>query len=419
MHTRVVSKAWFPISIFVRHYTGLCAILGTRPRFSNHLGARPFTTSKRQFSGAPKMRRGRLARVLDLILVLLSLVPVHANLAENCQIQTCTCCQLSMKQMGFNVLPCRLEGKLEGSLNVSNMTLMFHLGNFDGLEDDTAEQAAMEGRIFADNTGYVPTKYGTITATIKNDEAKTTYAWTPPSNGFANVLVVAGGGGGGGRSGGGGGAGGLLFLTGFAFSGTKHTIEVGNGGAGGAAGGSHGLNGTSSSVFGQIAIGGGGGGSDGAHQGLNGGSGGGGRYGGNGGNGVSCQGTNGGGSIGHVKSTTSYNGGGGGGAGEAGKSGNETAIGNGGDGLEVFGTYYAGGGGGGAHDPTPSGLRGLGGKGGGGDGGDRANLINGGAAGEDGEPHTGGGGGAGTTDSGVGGKGGKGGSGVVIISILD
>ena len=95
------------------------------------------------------------------------------------------------------------------------------------------------------------------------------------NSGLIEYLIVAGGGGGGSISGGGGGAGGLLYTPSASIAVGSYPVVIGTGGTGSPSGAFQGVSGSNSSVFSQIAIGGGGGGSNGTKQGLDGGSGGG------------------------------------------------------------------------------------------------------------------------------------------------
>jgi len=202
-----------------------------------------------------------------------------------------------------------------------------------------------------------------------------TYTWTSPVSGTVDVLVVGGGGAGGGNLGGGGGAGGVIETTASVSAGTNYTITVGRGGypivAGqnGVTGTSY-NNGTSSSAFGNTAVGGGaGGGGSSSVAAQSGGSGGGASgYGtSSGGSGTSGQGTSGGSGGG---GSPAYPGGGGGGAGGSGSAGsNSTGAGAGGpgivSGITGLNLYYGGGGGGGAYTSLSGGNGGIGGGGGG------------------------------------------------------
>jgi hypothetical protein len=218
----------------------------------------------------------------------------------------------------------------------------------------------------------------------------------------ALALIVAGGGGGGTANnapggGGGGGAGGLI-LTPLSLTPGTYSVFVGAGGVGGVSGGTIGQNGQTSSLFNNVAIGGGRGsrGEVAGYAAGNGGSGGGG--------GASFP-TPGTGSIGQGFSGGTAPNGGGGGALEP-----ATTI-NGASGvfISLFSTiggspagWFAGGGGAGSY-----GTPGVGGFGGGGRGGLR-NFY----SPDNGILNTGGGGGSGGDNQG----GAAGGSGIVIIS---
>jgi hypothetical protein len=212
-------------------------------------------------------------------------------------------------------------------------------------------------------------------------------------------LVVAGGGGGSGM--GGGGAGGLLN-TNTTLSQTAYTVTIGAGGASYASG-------SSSSLGGIVATGGGYAGSPGAA----GGSGGGGNTNQSGGTGIAGQGFAGGYGSYYSHDYNDYVGGaGGGGAGSVGSDHGDSGA-PGGVGKNVFGSYYAGGGGsefyiyyttfwscpcyGPYFGGSPGGL-------GGGGAGANGNNPN------DGAPNTGGGGGANPY-----GAAGAGGSGIVVV----
>jgi hypothetical protein len=225
----------------------------------------------------------------------------------------------------------------------------------------------------------------------------------------AEYLLVAGGGG---SSTGGGGAGGAIDST-VSLSAQTYPITIGAGGSGAGAG-ANGSQGSSSTAFGNTAVGGGYGGRHGG--GTPGGSGGSGGGGGTDNDAVTrASGTAGQGNSGGKAIRSGYGGaGGGGGKGAAGddasnESSDKGAGGNGGVGInwKSLGTYYAGGGGGGGNtNSSPVTYGGLGGLGGGGNG---TRVDNGfGAAGT---VNTGGGAGGGDPEGG----GAAGGSGIAII----
>jgi hypothetical protein len=237
---------------------------------------------------------------------------------------------------------------------------------------------------------------------------------------FIEYLVVAGGGGGsnytgiaGGRPG--AGAGGLIWSgddSEFLVSrNTLYSVTVGAGGAGSTSEviNSDGSQGINSSVFSQVAIGGG------FSVAGSGGSGGGGALetASNSndsqnpvGTGTFGQGNSGG--IARNGLANEGRGGGGGGAGAAGESGRVSGNGGIGRQINIIGqnVYYAGGGGGNAHPGSSAGFVGLGGQGGGADG-----IVTG--NGKNGLANTGGGASSGGVSSGN--IGGNGGSGVVIL----
>ena len=225
-------------------------------------------------------------------------------------------------------------------------------------------------------------------------------------------LVVAGGGSGGSGNGGsgGGGGGGYIANTATVIPLSTYTTTVGAGGAAtvnsantvGNDGSNSTLNGTGLL---QTAIAGGGGGAWSVQAGRSGGSGG-------GGGGFSASGGSGTGGQGYAGGTGSnssgpYSGGGGGGAGAVGQSTN-SAVANGGVGLQwVNGSFYAGGGGAGTEQSGYT-SGGLGGNGGGGRGGYSNTLA------ISGTTNTGGGGGGGGYPSPYL-TGAAGGSGIIII----
>jgi hypothetical protein len=223
-------------------------------------------------------------------------------------------------------------------------------------------------------------------------------------------LVVAGGGGGGTACAGGGGGGGGVLSGNFTtmIYNTNYTVVIGAGGIAG----NPATNGGSSSLNGQVSIGGGRGGSaDYGYTPNTGGSGGGGgvHYSGDeqgGALGTTGQGFAGGGACcgGYGSNSRA---GGGGGATAAGSGGSGGSGGNGGAGFTstITGTNIAYGGGGGGG--TRGGTSGTGGNGGGGNGG----LVAVGSAGINGL----GGGGGGGAYNGTYQLGGNGGSGIVII----
>ena len=231
--------------------------------------------------------------------------------------------------------------------------------------------------------------------------------FTVVSGGEVEYLVVAGGGGGGSSwEGGGGGAGGLMNGT-LSINNGSYTITVGEGGVGGRGSGTSNsrvpTNGSNSSFSGFVALGGGVGGQNTPEQ-----------YptsGGSGGGGTHTRVTPGNaigsdqfGNAGGLGIESTLVGAGGGGAGAVGQGPTVSKGGDGGVGLEYFGSYYAGGGGGGRRAGSP---HGVGGNGGGG---------NGGTAGASAASNTGGGGGGGA--GGTNAIGGNGGSGIVIIRYL-
>jgi hypothetical protein len=241
-----------------------------------------------------------------------------------------------------------------------------------------------------------------------------------------DVVVVAGGGGGGGGSpgytgGGGGGAGGARALSALSVS-SATTVTVGAGGTGGASAVSNATAG-SNSIFSSLTSTGGGYGANYGNVGNNGGSGGGGSTDGTStfAGGISSpvtspvQGFAGGSAL---PSGNPFSGGGGGGAGAVGTTGNNTAMGNGGAGLNTWSSYlsttglgvsgYIAGGGGGGGDRANPATGGTGGSGGGGNG-------NNNSAGVAGTANTGGGGGGGARTITVAMPGGNGGSGLVIV----
>ena len=229
------------------------------------------------------------------------------------------------------------------------------------------------------------------------------------SGGEIEYLVVAGGGGGGASwEGGGGGAGGLMTGT-VAITSGSYTITRGAGGVGGRGSGASAMrvptNGSNSSFSGFVALGGGVGGQNTPEQyPTGGGSGGGGTH-----TRVTPGNATGSGQFGNtgglgIESTLV--GAGGGGAGAVGQGPTASKGGDGGVGMEIFGSYYAGGGGG-ARRSSAASTSGSGGSGGGG---------NGGTAGQSGTANTGGGGGGGA--GGTNSIGGDGGSGIVIIRYL-
>ncbi len=246
------------------------------------------------------------------------------------------------------------------------------------------------------------------------------------------LLLVGGGGAGGGSAGGGGGAGGMVEAAVTLAQGASD-VTVGSGGVSSFTNGPD-LDGTSSSLAGQVALGGGGGMSMQndfpGPGGRDGGSGGGGTRATNSGNANTAgtaggsglqpgsasggHGNGGGPGLGHSGSDTQ--GGGGGGASAAGStptSGSPGADGGAGRASSITGTSvtYAGGGGGGVGGAYA--RAGAGGDGGGGAGGvTTAGVVGVGSAGTDGR---GGGGGGGSARDGGGALGGSGGSGIVIV----
>ena len=257
--------------------------------------------------------------------------------------------------------------------------------------------------------GGVSATGGTITTadgyTIHTFTSSGTF--TVVSGGEVEYLVVAGGGGGGSSwEGGGAGAGGLMNGT-LNINNGSYTITVGEGGVGGRGSGASNsrvpTNGSNSSFSGFVALGGGVGGQNTPEQ-----------YptsGGSGGGGTHTRVTPGNaigsdqfGNAGGLGIESTLVGAGGGGAGAVGQGPTVSKGGDGGVGLEYFGSYYAGGGGGGRRYGSP---HGVGGNGGGG---------NGGTAGASAASNTGGGGGGGA--GGTNAIGGNGGSGIVIIRYL-
>jgi hypothetical protein len=225
--------------------------------------------------------------------------------------------------------------------------------------------------------------------------------FTLTSNPFGRTfdVLVVGGGGSGGTLGGGGG-GGLINAIGISVANGTYTITVGGGGS-------------NSQFSSYTAIAGGTGGGSGV--GSNGGSGGGGGAysggSGGGGTGTAGQGNNGGSGGYFAGKDGSVCGGGGGGAGAAGQSAypqDRGTSGNGGSGVQVWGTFYAGGGGGSTSSAGFAGYAGSGGSGGGGKG-----VGLGQASPIAGSANTGGGGGGGGTGTGA-----SGGSGIVIIRYI-
>jgi hypothetical protein len=247
------------------------------------------------------------------------------------------------------------------------------------------------------------------------------------------LLVVGGGGAGGGSAGGGGGAGGMVEKSVTLAQGASD-VTVGSGGVSSFTNGS-GLDGSSSSLAGQIALGGGGGmpmpNVFPGPAGRSGGSGGGGTRTTNVGN-ADTAGTSGGAGLQSASATGGHGaaggpglghsgidtqGGGGGGASAAGAtptSGSPGADGGAGRTSTITGASvaYAGGGGGGVGSAY---IRaGAGGDGGGGEGGvtSGGGVVGIGSAGTAGR---GGGGGGGSAKDGSGALGGAGGSGIVVV----
>lgn len=292
------------------------------------------------------------------------------------------------------------NGLLAGNISVTNSTTY----NFTVEAIDAQLQSAL--RSFSLVYTYFVASGGTVTTSggYKYHKFTTNGTFTVAGTGTVDILVV-GGGGGGGRNRAGGGAGGqVLNYTGVAISGITASVTVGGGGTGfvtipswpyesaGASGGASILNLNNGTTF--TAAGGTGGWSDGGNY------------------TDASKGGNSGKNIGGT--VTNYTGGsysnwvGGGGAGA---NSNGSSPGNGGAGLQVWGTYYGGGGGGGVDNNGSS--PGSGGAGGGASGG------KGTTTGGTGTNGLGGGGGGGGGQSGAyGGTGGSGGSGVVIIRYL-
>jgi hypothetical protein len=277
--------------------------------------------------------------------------------------------------------------------------------------------------------------------------ASDTFRVTKPI--FAECLIVAGGGGGGGRHGGGGGGGGMVEIASVFMPEGSYAAVVGAGAALRTTTG-NGYSGSDSSLFANIAYGGGGGGAYVVGDAPNGGSTGGDAYGSLGGTtatrGLIVNGT--GATYGNVKMVRYYGGVNGVGGGGAGVGGVQDFA-NGGAGrqnnIDGKNYYYGGGGGGSAWEGYAGGspflIGGLGGGGGGGSaaltistasnyaGGTGGRNLGGngktGTNGSAGESGTGGNGGANTggggggsgqlEDSGYSGYGGGGGSGIVII----
>lgn len=266
---------------------------------------------------------------------------------------------------------------------------------YDGSQWQLIKSAfAATGGVITESNGY---RYHTFTSSG-------TFQVTKGSSDVEVLLVGGGGSAGWGASNcwgpGGGGAGGYVaFATPVAA--ISYPIVIG---AGGTAASSrvYGNSGSSTTAFGQTAVGGGTGGFDlsPGYNGYSGGSGGGACWTGTAGSGTTGQGYP-GGTAG--KNDNGNTGGGGGGAGGAGAStGGFTANpGHGGDGLQwLDGNYYAGGGGGGYYQTYVATSGGLG-------GGANSNTSTGIA----GTANTGGGGGAGHNGS----SSAHGGSGIVII----
>lgn len=259
---------------------------------------------------------------------------------------------------------------------------------------------ALSGGTITELNGY---RYHTFTSSS---------SITFSQGGSIEVLSVAGGGGGGATMGGGGGAGGLLNDQIFVEASSTFSVTVGAGGAGGYAynlSGQQGLVGSNTIFRSLISYGGGGGSGWSTYLATSGGSGGGANVSSVEnqvpGSGVDGQGNRGGYGT---DSPSPRTGGGGGGAGSVGGDGVlSTRGGNGGSGLQVWGSYYAGGGGGGVDTGATAGTGGIGGGGAGSVG---TVLATSGTANTGG-----GGGGAGYNTSGTGRIGGTGGSGVVII----
>ena len=286
--------------------------------------------------------------------------------------------------------------------------------NVDQYEDSTGVSAFTD--CARDDDEYVST---VADGTQVNFTA--TGTWTRGSAAKAKILIVAGGGGGGYDAGGAGGAGGLVYVSGYAVTGTSYTVTIGTGGAGDTGPGGTGASGVDTTFAGDTTLtakGGGGGGSTSASAGLDGGSGG-----GSGGahtadKGDATQGSQAGdsGTYGYgfdgiegASGSPGKGGGGGGGAGAAPTAIWNTTTGSaGGAGKDMttpFGTgvgesgWFAGGGGGGNET---AGTTSPGGQGGGGDGGGPAT---GSPDATDGTANTGGGGGGGKNPGGAGGSG--------------
>ena len=253
--------------------------------------------------------------------------------------------------------------------------------------------------------GTITNAYGYTVHTFSSSSTLTV-----TGGGEIEYLIVAGGGGGGASwEGGGGGAGGLMTGTIANLTPGTYTITVGAGGVGGRGSGASAMrvptNGSNSSFPGFVALGGGVGGQNTpAQYPTDGGSGGGGTH-----SRVTPGNATGSGQFGNTGGLGFEGilvGAGGGGAGAVGQVSTSTKGGDGGVGMEIFGSYYAGGGGGARRSDTAS-TSGSGGSGGGG---------NGGTAGQSGTTNTGGGGGGGA--GGTNSIGGDGGSGIVIIRYL-